>query len=186
MAPTVEPTRPAQEGGERHRSRSGLSTLSRRSVVVSLILLGTLGACSSGDKASGGSVPRSSTASVSSSPTSVTVAGSFPTTGAPTSSTTGPIAVPGTSTPMTANTGTVPAETTVRGVVGGVFASARVIQLIPAVNGISSVALTVETEFIRAGGARAALSDVSPGVTIEAVGRSSAPGTLVARRITLQ
>ncbi len=72
-----------------------------------------------------------------------------------------------------------------RGTVAGVFASARVIQLIPPVNGIASVALSADTELVRAGGGRAALSDVMPGATIEAIGLTSAPGTLVARRITV-
>jgi len=77
------------------------------------------------------------------------------------------------------------AELTLRGSVAVVFASARVIQLSPPVNGIANVALTTETEIVRAGGARATMRDIMPSSMIEAVGRPGTAETLVARRITL-
>jgi len=77
------------------------------------------------------------------------------------------------------------AEVVLRGSVAVVFASARVMQLSPPVNGVANVALTTDTEIVRAGGARATLGDITPGSMIEAVGRPSTAETLVARRITL-
>jgi len=87
--------------------------------------------------------------------------------------------------PTTTTIAPAAAEVTVRGVVAGVFASARVVQLNPPVNGISNIALTADTELVRSGGARATLNDVSPGATIEAVGRASNADTVVARKVTL-
>jgi hypothetical protein len=86
----------------------------------------------------------------------------------------------------TATTTTTPAaEVTVRGVVSGVFASARVITLAPGVHGITNLALTAETELVRGNGARLGVTDVAAGATVEATGRPGTPGTLVARRVVL-
>lgn len=95
---------------------------------------------------------------------------------------------PSTSAPTTTTGPTTTAsavEVTVRGTVAGVFASARALQLNPPVNGIENVALTNDTQIVRAGGARATLGDITATSTIEAVGRVTTPGTLLARKITL-
>jgi hypothetical protein len=73
----------------------------------------------------------------------------------------------------------------VRGVVAGTFASARVITLRAPVGGFANIALTNETEIVRATGARATLADVVPGADVDAVGRPSTPDTLLARRVVL-
>ena len=72
-----------------------------------------------------------------------------------------------------------------RGVVAGTFASARVIGLRAPVNGFVNIALTNETEVVRANGARATLADIGTGANVEAVGRPSTPDTLLARRVAL-
>lgn len=71
--------------------------------------------------------------------------------------------------------------------VNDVSASARVIRIDPAVNGVVNLALTADTEIVRsgAGGATATISDVHTGATVEATGRPSAPDTLVVRRLVL-
>jgi hypothetical protein len=77
------------------------------------------------------------------------------------------------------------AEVTVRGVVASVAASARVVTLAPPVGGVTNVALTADTEILRANGTRAAAGDIATGATIEATGAPGTPGTLVARRVVL-
>ena len=72
-----------------------------------------------------------------------------------------------------------------RGVVSGVFASARVITLAPPVGGVANVALTTDTELVRGNGARVGVSDIVAGATVEATGRPSTADTLVARRVVL-
>lgn len=94
-------------------------------------------------------------------------------------------AVRATTTTEATSTAPPAAEVTVRGVVAGVFASARVVQLNPPVNGFVNVALGVDTEIVRADRTRGGLNDVTPGSTIEAVGRPGTPDTLVARQVTL-
>lgn len=72
-----------------------------------------------------------------------------------------------------------------RGVVGGVFASARVVSLGQPVDGVANIALTDQTQIVRANGEQAAITDIAPGTMIEATGRPSPPDTLVARRLVL-
>lgn len=72
-----------------------------------------------------------------------------------------------------------------RGVVGGVFASARVVSLGQPVSGVANIALTDQTEIVRSNGAQATIADIAPGMTVEATGRPSPPDTLVARRLVL-
>ncbi len=172
-----------QEGGEGRQSQPGLTTLRRRVLALGIALVA--GACSSGNRTVDRSIPtsltttttdRSTTTSTTSTSTTLAAAG---TTTGPGSTATTPTTV------VTTTPAPVATEITVRGTVAGVFASARVIQLIPPMNGIASVALSADTELVRAGGGRAALNDVMPGATIEAIGLTSAPGTLVARRITV-
>ncbi len=97
-----------------------------------------------------------------------------------------------TSAPATTTTAEVipttvgtPGEVTIRGTVLSVFASARVIQIDPPVNGYSRVALTADTEYVAADGSEAGLQDVTEGSTVEVTGEPGAPGTLIARRVVL-
>jgi hypothetical protein len=85
----------------------------------------------------------------------------------------------------TTTTAPAAAEVTVRGVVATVAASARVIQLRAPVNGFSDVALSTDTEIVRANGAPVTLNDVMPGANIEAVGRATNAQAIVARKVTL-
>lgn len=89
------------------------------------------------------------------------------------------------STTSTTATSTAGREVTVRGTVAATFASARVVTLQQAVNGYTQLALSTESEVARSNGARAAFSDITAGMTVEAVGRPSTPGTLLARRVVL-
>jgi len=167
--------------GDGRQRQPGLSTRRRRALAVALPLL--FGACNSGNGTSDRAVPTSSSSSSTAASTSTSAS---TTTSLVVNGGTAPGPVTGTaSTPTTANFTPVPAEITLRGTVAGVFASARVIQLVPPANGTASVALSADTEFVRAGGGRATLADVTTGATIEAVGHSSAPGTIVARKVTL-
>ncbi len=72
-----------------------------------------------------------------------------------------------------------------RGTVLTVFASARVLQIDPPVDGYSRVALTEETEYRTAGGSAATLQDVDEGATVEVTGQPGAPGSLIARLVVL-
>ena len=85
---------------------------------------------------------------------------------------------------MPSSTTTV-AEVTVRGVVAQTLASARVVVLARPVSGIANVALSVDTEVVRANGAKATINDISARATIEATGRPSTADTLLARRIVV-
>jgi hypothetical protein len=78
------------------------------------------------------------------------------------------------------------ADVTVRGVVASVSASAKVVTLAPAVDGVSSLALAGDAQVIRADGTAATLAAVTAGATVEATGRPSAPGTLLVRRLVLR
>jgi ABC-type Fe3+-hydroxamate transport system substrate-binding protein len=82
-------------------------------------------------------------------------------------------------------TSTTVADVTVRGVVATVSASARVVTLGPPVGGVANLALTADTEIVRADGSRAGLADVRAGATVEATGRPSTADTVVARRLVL-
>ena len=93
--------------------------------------------------------------------------------------------VPAPAPPASTTTTTLAPEVTVRGVVSGVFASARVITLSPAVRGIANLALTTDTELVRPNGAKVGVNDIAAGATVEAVGRPSTADTLVARRVVL-
>jgi hypothetical protein len=94
-------------------------------------------------------------------------------------------AEPAASAPATTTSVPMAVESTVRGVVSGVFASARVITLAPPVQGVANVALTTDTELVRANGIRIGVNDIVAGATVEATGRPSTPETLVARRVVL-
>lgn len=94
-------------------------------------------------------------------------------------------APPASSAPAPTTTTTVAPEVTVRGVVSGVFASARVITLSPPVRGVANLALTTDTVIVRGNGAAAGVNDISAGATVEATGRPSTAETLVARRVVL-
>jgi hypothetical protein len=87
--------------------------------------------------------------------------------------------------PPTTSTSTTVADVTVRGVVATVSASARVVTLGPPVGGVANLALTTDTEIVRADGSRAGLADVRAGATVEATGRPSTADTVVARRLVL-
>jgi hypothetical protein len=50
---------------------------------------------------------------------------------------------------------------------------------------VANLALTVDTEIVRADGSRAGLADVRAGATVEATGRPSTADTVVARRLVL-
>lgn len=86
---------------------------------------------------------------------------------------------------MVATTTTAAADVTVRGVVGSVSASARVVTLASPVSGFATVALNADAQVRRADGAAVDLGAIVPGTTVEAVGRPGSPGTLIARRLTL-
>ena len=74
---------------------------------------------------------------------------------------------------------------TLRGVVAQTLASARVVVLAETVSGFGSVALTADTEVVRANGAEAAITDIVPRATIEATGRPGTSDTLLAARVVL-
>jgi hypothetical protein len=106
----------------------------------------------------------------------------------PTTATTANTPAPTTSSTLgTATTATTTrgVDVTVRGVVATVSASAKVITLARPVGGVANVALTADTQIVRANGMPASLADVMVGATVEATGRPGTAGTLVARRLTL-
>jgi hypothetical protein len=84
-----------------------------------------------------------------------------------------------------ATTTTTVADVTVRGVVASVSASAKVIAFAAPVAGVTNVALTVDSQILRATGGPATLADVAPGTTVEATGRPSGADTIVARRLVV-
>ncbi len=139
-------------------------------VAVALVVLVGTGACSDDDgSGSDATVPRSA---VPTSTTSTTVPAVAPTTVTP---------PPVSSVPTTVATG----EVTIRGTVLTLFASARVLQIDPPVNGYSRIALTEETEYRTASGGAASLQDVEEGSTVEVSGEPGAPGTLIARLVVV-
>lgn len=150
----------------------------RKLRVVGLLTAGVLvlgGACSDGD---------SDTGSPSSTTTSTT--GAAVTTTAVTGGTTATTVVVATTVAGAATTTvSAPGEVTIRGTVLTVFASARVLQLDPPVNGYSRAALTSETECRRADGSPGSFQDVNDGSQVEVTGEPGAPGTLIARRVVL-
>lgn len=89
---------------------------------------------------------------------------------------------PGTSAAST--TSTRP-EVTIRGVVATTSASARVITIAPAVQGITDIAVAGDTEIRRADGRSATLADIPSGATIEVTGRPTNPTSLLARRVVI-
>ncbi|MDQ3641652.1 MAG: hypothetical protein M3450_09435 [Actinomycetota bacterium] len=88
--------------------------------------------------------------------------------------------------PPPPTTTTLAPEVTHRGVVGAFTPSARIVTLAQPVAGFTTVALTADTQIVRANGATAAATDLVPQATIEVTGRPGAPGTLVAGRIVLR
>ena len=72
-----------------------------------------------------------------------------------------------------------------RGVVGVFSSSARVLTLAQPVNGVSNVVVSLDTQVVRANGAKADVSDFTARAGVEVTGRPSLPGTVVARRIVL-
>jgi hypothetical protein len=76
-------------------------------------------------------------------------------------------------------------ETTVRGTVAAVSASARVLDLEAPVDGYTDVALSSDTEYRKADGSPGALQDVAVGSTVEVTGVPGAPGALLARRVVV-
>ena len=82
-------------------------------------------------------------------------------------------------------TSTTVADVTVRGTVGSVSASARVVNLSPSVGGVVSLALAGDAQIVRPNGTAATLADVHPGATVEATGRPSAADTVVVRRLVV-
>jgi hypothetical protein len=87
--------------------------------------------------------------------------------------------------PVTTRTSTTEAETTLRGVVGDYSPTARVIILEGPVSGVRAVVVSLDTQVVRSSGAKADVADLLPRTRVEATGRLSNPGTLVARRIVL-
>ena len=88
--------------------------------------------------------------------------------------------------PTTTTTTTLAPEVTHSAVIATFTPSARIVNLAQPVAGFTTVALTADTQIVRASGATAAATDLVPRATIEVTGRSGAPGTLVARRIVLR
>ena len=89
-----------------------------------------------------------------------------------------------TSTPPTTTSG-VAGPITVRGKVSALFASARVLELDPPVDGYSSVALTGATEFRRADGSPATFADVDEGATVVVTGEPGSAGTVIAHLVVI-
>ena len=142
-------------------------------MVAVALLLGA--GCSDGEPAAPGPT---STQPAPPAPTSTVPPSTVPTTTAPASTR------PSTTRPGSTVTTARP-EVTVRGVVAQTLASARVVVLAPPAGGFTNVAFTADTEVVRANGARAAITDIGPGATIEATGRPSTPDTLLARRVVV-
>ena len=143
-----------------------------------VVVLVAAGACSD-DGGSEGTVSPATTTSTSRL-ASTTVAGPV-TTG--TATTGGSATTTSTTTGSTATT--VAGDVTLRGTVLTVFASARVLELDPPVNGYSRVALTSDTEYRLADGSAGSLIDIQEGSTIEVTGEPGSPGSLIARQVVL-
>jgi len=138
--------------------------------LVALVVGG--GACSGGG--SGPSAPATTTLSTALAP---------PTTSGPAPATTATPVL--TAVPTTVPTTGLAGEVTIRGAVLTVFASARVLQIDPPVDGYSRVALTSDTEYRTRGGSPASLQDVDEGSTVEVTGSPGSPGTLLARLVVV-
>jgi hypothetical protein len=150
-------------------------------VVAGLVTMAgaVAGACSdsgSDKPAPGGTTSTSATAGGATTTTTAGAAGSTTVVG--TATTVAPTATTG------GGTGS-PGEVTVRATVALLFASARVLQLDPAVNGYSRVALGPDTEYRRADGSAASFQDVEEGSSVEVTGEPGATGTLIARLVVL-
>ncbi len=158
---------------------SGVRLVRLRRRTVGLLAVGVLvaaGACSDGD-----SDTPSSPSSTSS--TAVVTATTVVTGGTGTTTTAGASATTVGGLPTTAVG--APGEVTIRATVLTVFASARVLQLDPPVNGYSRAALTSETEYRLADGSSGSLQDVDDGSKVEVTGEPGAAGTLIARRVVI-
>ncbi len=142
-----------------------------------VVVLVGVGACSDGG--SDGRVSPATTTSTSRS-ASTTVA-------APVTTATTTTGASGATTSTTAGSTatTVAGDVTLRGTVLTVFASARVLELDPPVNGYSRVALTSDTEYRLADGSAGSLIDIQEGSTIEVTGEPGSPGSLIARLVVL-
>ncbi|MGC9468748.1 MAG: hypothetical protein ACP5HS_09160 [Anaerolineae bacterium] len=71
----------------------------------------------------------------------------------------------------------------VAGTVEDASASARVITLVDAANGIRTIALTEECQLVSAEGATMTLNEVRPGMLVEASGQRGETGVLIASRV---
>ena len=76
-------------------------------------------------------------------------------------------------------------EVTIVGAVSEVFARARVIVLVEAVDGFSVVALDGETEILSADGTGTTIQEIQPGMRIQVSGRPSGADTLVASQVRI-
>jgi hypothetical protein len=82
------------------------------------------------------------------------------------------------------NSGT--SEVTIVGEVSEVFARARVIVLLEAVDGFGVIALDGETEVLSADGTATTIQDIEPGMRIQVSGHPSNADTLVASEVRVQ
>ena len=146
-------------------------------VVVVMVGVG-VGACSDGgsDETVSPAATTTSTSRLASTTVAAPVTTAPPITG-------GSAATTSTTTGSTATT--VAGEVTLRGTVLTVFASARVLELDPPVDGYSRVALTSDTEYRLADGSPGSLIDVVEGSTIDVTGEPGSPGSLIARLVVL-
>jgi hypothetical protein len=88
--------------------------------------------------------------------------------------------------PPPTTTTTLAPEVTLRGVVGAFSASARIITLATPVGDVTNVVVPTDAEVVKVGGTPASVADLVPKSGVEIIGRpGSAPGTLIARRVTL-
>ncbi|MCL5952278.1 MAG: hypothetical protein M1132_11255 [Chloroflexi bacterium] len=74
---------------------------------------------------------------------------------------------------------------TVRGQIKNVVAKTLLVNLVKAVQGISSIALTTRTQILTSAGAAKKWQDLKAGMTIEATGTAGAKGTIVAQRVRI-
>ena len=76
-------------------------------------------------------------------------------------------------------------DVTITGTVMDVSLSARVIMLAEPVEGFDVVALTEESELVFAGGGKATLRDIRPGMRIQASGQAGEGSTLLAKEVLI-
>ncbi len=149
-------------------------------VVGGLVLV--VGACSDDDPGpvAPAATSTSTSTSVGTATTATTTVGSA-TTGPMTGATATTVST--VSTSPTTGSGDGAGEVTIRGTVSVIFASARVLQIDPPVDGYSEVALTESTEYRRADGSLGSLVDVNEGSSIEVTGETGVTGSLIARLV---